>query len=576
MDDTQPPVTANGSTDAPSPATPHAPKRFLNWPRWRTWGNGLYVGTLVFLVFAVTVVWLSPYQPVGRSIPWMVTQSAALLAVLMTWLWLVFAANISWGEVSIFAGALTLVMISAASSVRRIDLTGDIFPVFEFRWEPTREERVRQHLAATAAQAAKLTPSDIPIAAEPEDAPAYRGIGRDGTVIGPKLREDWNEKPPRPVWEGEIGEGYSAFACVGNFLVTLEQRGPQEALVCYDVATGLQLWADEWASRFDEAMGGPGPRSTPTIDGKLVYAFGANGDLLCRELATGKEVWQTNVLKKYELKNTTWAMASSPLVNAQQVIVDAGGGDPAAGPLLIAFDKLTGELAWKSSGVKAMVDVASGAGSHDKAAEGENGAGYASPVLVKLAGVEQILILDGFGVRGVDPTNGQQFWFHPFRNGPLINVAQPIVLEGDRVLVSASYDIGSEMLQISRDEDENWAVKSLWKKKSLRSKFSSPIVCDGLIYGVDEGIMVCLDPHDGTRLWKGGRCGHGQLILTNDQILVLTESGDAVLVRPNPQKYDEICRFPALAGDKNWNPPTLVRGRLFVRNHLRKAAYDLK
>ena len=575
MDDKahSPAISASAQENSPAPG----PRRsfLVNFPRWYRWGNYATVGFLIFLVLAVAVVWLSPYQPVGRSIPWMVTVSAAIVATAVSWLWLVCFSPFSSGQVMGYAGALAIVVLGLAGSVRRIDLTGDIFPVVEFRWNPSREERVRQHLAVTAAQAHDLPAVEIPIIAAPEDAPAYRGAARDGVVIGPPLREDWTEHPPTALWEADIGEGYSAFACVGDRLVTLEQRGPQEALTCYDAKTGLQRWAYEWESRFDEGMGGPGPRSTPTIAGDRVYALGANGDLICCDLATGKLVWKINALKENQLQNSHWAMTSSPLIHDGLVIVNVGGPQGTAGPLLAAYNKQTGNLVWKSTGVVAMADEKAATSSDHQAVPGENGAGYSSPVLVKLAEVEQIVILDGFGLRGCDPANGQQLWFHPFKNDPLINVAQPLFFEKDRIFLSASYLVGCEMLQISC-ADEQWAVKSLWASKALRCKFTSPIAVDERIYGLDEGIMVCVDAQSGNRLWKGGRCGHGQLLLTNGRLLVLTEAGDAVLLRPNPQKYDELARFPALSGAKNWNPPTLVRGRLYVRNHLRMAAFDLR
>ena len=135
------------------------------------------------------------------------------------------------------------------------------------------------------------------------------------------------------------------------------------------------------------------------------------------------------------------------------------------------------------------------------------------------------------------------------------------------------------MLRVE-EGDGNWQVTRLWPEGErvnlrLRCKFSSPVVHDGYIYGLDEGIMVCLDPDTGERMWKGGRYGHGQLLLTNGQIFVLTEAGELVLVDPNPDELRELTRVEALPGGKTWNPPALVRGRALVRNHLEMACFQL-
>ena len=189
--------------------------------------------------------------------------------------------------------------------------------------------------------------------------------------------------------------------------------------------------------------------------------------------------------------------------------------------------------------------------------------------------VRQSLNFDGTGLRGHDPETGHGLWFHPHENGPAVNAAQPILLDDGRIFISCSYRVGGAMVQVAH-EGNAWRVKELWKNENLRCKFSSPVLHEGFIYGLDEGILVCLDPQTGDRRWKKGRYNHGQLMLTNGILVVITEDGRCVFVKPHPEQLEELGQFAALSSDyKTWNPPALVRGKLYVRNHHDMACYDL-
>ena len=468
------------------------------------------------------------------------------------------------------------------ATIRGFDPTGDVLLDPIWVWEPTQAERFAEHKAKVG----EATSASAPVAISPitsEDSPAYRGAHRDGIVIGPELQTEWRE-PPKALWKQPVGGGYASMAVVGDRLVTIEQRDDDEVVVCYEASTGHELWLHKYPAKFVEAMGGPGPRSTPTIDGDLVFAQGAEGDLVCLDLATGQVRWTKNLLKLFSLPNTQWGITSSPLVVDQKVIANAGGR---RGDGLAAFDIATGDLVWKGQGLslpKSDTPVTTGPATpatddsgHAKVAESnQNRPGYSSPMLVTFLGLRQIINFDGTAVRGIDPETGKVLWFHPYENGPAVNVAQPILFDDGRVFLSASYGVGSAMIQVSHEGDV-WKVAGLWDNKNLRCKFTSPILCDGYIYGLDEGILVCIDPQSGERLWKRGRYYHGQLMLTNGLLVILTEDGRCVFVKPSPKEHIEVGLFQALPDDhKTWNPPALVRGKLYVRNHHDMACYDLK
>ncbi len=558
------------------------PTRWSRIGRWATWGIW---GAIALFAISQPFLWAWD-SPFGKSMPNMIADSMLIVGILLALLWV--ATFSSWGGVAkaaVLVPALALIGVFIAS-IRNIDLNGDIGITFEFKWQPTQAERIAAHQAQLAALAAASPVMEVP-AVTPEDMPAYRGMNRDGVVIGPEIRTAW-DTAPKPLWQQPCGDGYGSMVIVGDRLLTIEQRDNNECVLCYQASTGRELWKYEHVARFWEGMGGAGPRSTPTIDGDLVFAQGAMGDLACLELATGQPLWSKNLLKLFHLPNATWGMTSSPLVIGEHVIANAGGR---RGDGLVALDRSSGDVVWEGAGLRlpltdtadepATPDVpAAEEPGHAKIAESDqNRPGYASPTLVTIHGVKQILNFDGTGVRGCDVETGKSLWFFHHENGPAVNAGQPLLFEDGRVFISCSYTVGCAMVQVTH-EGQKWKVKPLWANKNMRCKFTSPVLYDGAIYGLDEGYLTCLDPQTGDRLWKRSREGayqHGQLLLTNRIIVALSEDGRCVFVKPNREKLEELGQFAALSNAyKTWNPPALVRGKLYVRNHHDMACYDLR
>ena len=565
-----------------TPSASEPPIRWARKCRWATWG---IFGAIGLFALSQPFLWFVIESPVGRSLPTMITEAMVIVSILLMLAWVGFFSQ--W---AISAKALVLVPALALiggfiASIRNIDLYGDIGIVFEFRWEPTQAERIAAHKARQTAPAVALSGIELPTVT-PEDMSAYRGVYRDGVIIGPQIRTAW-DTAPKPVWQQPCGGGYGSLTIVGDLLLTIEQRDDNECVLCYQASTGRELWKYEHAARFWEGMGGAGPRSTPTIDGDRVFAQGAMGDLVCLELATGQRVWKTNLLEMFHLPNATWGMTCSPLVIGQRVIANAGGR---RGDGLVAFDRSTGDVVWQGAGLSLPLTAASDAtatpevpaaddAGHAKIAESDqNRPGYASPTLVTIHGVPQILNFDGTGLRGVDIETGLTLWFYHHENSQAVNAGQPILFEDGRVFISCSYLKGCAMVQVTHAGDA-WKAEQLWANMNLRCKFTSPVLYDGAIYGLDEGYLTCLHPQTGDRLWKRSREGayqHGQLLLTNGIIVVLSENGRCVFVKPNREKLEELGQFTALSSDfKTWNPPALVRGKLYVRNHHDMACYDL-
>jgi outer membrane protein assembly factor BamB len=195
-------------------------------------------------------------------------------------------------------------------------------------------------------------------------------------------------------------------------------------------------------------------------------------------------------------------------------------------------------------------------------------------MLVTLNGLRQLLVVSATRMMGIVPGDGKVLWEYPFPTFNGINAAQPLVIGDDRVFISASYGAGAAMIELSRDGDR-FSVREVWRNNRMKNRFSGSVLRDGVIYGLDEGILAALDAESGELKWKGGRYGYGQLLRAGSNLIVLSEDGDLALVRANPERHEEITRFRVLEG-KTWNVPALSGGYLLVRNLAEMAAFDLR
>lgn len=469
-----------------------------------------------------------------------------LIGLVLLIIWFFLFSGLGWvSRLGIVAG----LVIAALATVRDYHFSGNLVPVVHFRWQATADQRLEaQRLQAGRAEA--------PIVGDlsgngPTDFPEFRGRLRDGIVTGPPLARDWQAKPPRQLWMQPCGGGYAAFALAGNVAVTIEQRRDQEAVVAYDTATGKERWVYAYPALFTEKMGGPGPRATPTIRDGEVYSLGATGILVCLKAATGELKWSVNILEGNA--NCYWGMSGSPLVYDNLVVVSPGVQLPsAAGRGVLAFNRGDGKLVWQA---------------------GHGKGGYSSPMLATLAGQRQVLVFDGEGISGYDPGDGKELWRAPWQNAQFINVAQPLVLDGDRVFISCGYGGGCTLLRVKRTNG-SWTVETLWQNMNLKCQFTSPVAYQGHIYGLDMGILVCLDAETGERKWKAGRYDHGQLLLAGDLLVILSERGELALVEATPTAHRQLGIIPVF-NRKTWNLPALADGKVYLRNDEMMACYDL-
>jgi outer membrane protein assembly factor BamB len=415
----------------------------------------------------------------------------------------------------------------------------------------------REAQRATSGQAAAATPLAAPSvtadAASAPGAPAitwttswsgFRGARRDGHYNAGPIRTDW--KGLQPLWTQPVGGGHSSVVAANGHAFTVEQRGAQEVAVAYDVLTGRELWTNGWNALFTHSGGGPGPLATPAVHDGTLFVLGATGELRALDASNGTQRWRTNILNgKQDI-----GVAASPLIVGNTVVTIPGGGD---GKTVVAYDRASGRVAWS-----ALDDEPS----------------YVSPVRVSLAGVDQIVAVLDKRVVGLSTDRGHLLWEAAWPANGGNHAAQPVLMGDNKIFLSSGSGINGLALEITRDGDRLTA-RELWRTNRMKNTITSSVYHDGFIYGLDLGILACIDAANGELKWKAGRYGDGQTLLASGHLVITTGEGEVVLVRATPDGHQEIGRTKAVDG-RTLNHPALVDGFLLVRNGAQMAAFDLR
>jgi outer membrane protein assembly factor BamB len=513
----------------------HAPKNILgNIQLFLADRANVHVFTLIlsFLAFLNTAAWfmfLSSYSAKMRFMVPLVTAVSFGLIVLG-------------------------VIIGVASGALRVHFSGTLLPQIQLRRPPV----------AVPARPLDQTSDGVDLLpATAEDFPQFLGSRRDLIFDTVQLDRDWQTHPPKLVWRQPIGAGWSGFAAVNGFAVTLEQRGENEMVTCYDVLTGELKWWHAIKARHATVLGGVGPRSTPTIHEGRVYALGATGVLRCLDGATGREVWPgKDLLEIYRVPPGTdgeaiaWGRAASPLIVDNLVVVPAGG--PKGGPYvsLVAFDKNSGDKVWEA---------------------GDRQVSYSSPNLATIGGVRQILIVNEDNVSSHDSATGKILWQDSWPGSSTTNASasQAVALPGDHVWLSKGYGAGAKLLHVTLGDNESWRVEEAWANpRVLKTKFTNIAVHGDYVYGLSDGVLECVEWKSGRSLWKRGRYGHGQILRVSDVLLVISESGELVMIEATPDGHNALGHIQTVSG-KTWNNLCLYGRHLLVRNAEEAACYEL-
>jgi outer membrane protein assembly factor BamB len=527
---------------------------------WLFWSRAPWierVGALVVMAVAVLLTKLAVHPSVagaGMGMLFYVYAIPVLALALVAWAVgtrrLADGPRRAWlvATILLASGIFLVLRVGGISNTQGID--------FKWRWSKTAEERLLAEKEPAKADAPRASAPGAATTAHQPEWPGFRGPNRDSVVHGVSIATDWSKSPPKELWRRPIGPGWSSFAIDGDRVYTQEQLGGDELVSCYDLATGQPVWRHRDATRFWEANAGAGPRATPTLHDGRVYGFGATGILNALDARDGSVIWTHDVAKDTEKEVPYWGFASSPLVAGDRVIVAASGK-------LAGYDIASGDLRWV----------------------GPKGGGYSSPHLATIAGVEQILILNGAGAVSVAPEDGKLLWSYDW---PGDGIVQPGITEDGDILIGSGSGMGGNTglrrVAVTRAPGEwdpergagGWTFQEKWTSTGLKPYFNDFVIDKGFAYGFDGGILACVSLDDGSRKWKGGRYGDGQLLLLADQdlLLVLSEKGELALVDARPDQFNERAKFKAIES-KTWNHPAMDGDVVLVRNGEEMAAFRL-
>jgi outer membrane protein assembly factor BamB len=400
-----------------------------------------------------------------------------------------------------------------------------------------------QRLAS--AELAEQSSSQAPVG----EWPQWRGPNRDGLSRETGLLALWPESGPKVIWQQPASAGYSDLVIAGGKAITLFQDGEYEAVVCWNASTGQELWRYKYACQYVDPQGS-GPRSTPAIDRGYVYSIGARGMFHCLSVEDGKVNWKHDLAQKFQGPVPRWGVSFSPLVEGDYVFTNPGGPN---GNSIVAFNKLTGNVAWKS-----LDDLPA----------------YSSPVAASIRGKRQIIFFTQTGLVSVRPDDGSLLWRFPWVTRFDANIATPIVV-GDYVFISSNYDRGCVVVEVTEGRDGSFQAKSVYEHNRMRNHFSTCVYYQDHLYGFDNDTLVCMNFRTGNIAWKKKDFKKGSLLIADGKLIILGESGTLALAEANPAEYRQVSSFQ-FSREKCWTAPILAKGKLYVRDEQKIVCYDLR
>lgn len=380
----------------------------------------------------------------------------------------------------------------------------------------------------------------------------FRGPRRDGRYDERPLLTEWSMDGIPRLWRQPCGGGYASFVVAAGLAYTIEQRWDKEAIVAYELDTGREVWVREYAAKFTEWMGGDGPRATPTIHDGFVFSLGAQGEVRAISLGEGTGLWERNILTETGAENLQWGLAAAPIIVDKALVVLNGNGT--ASQSVVAFDYLSGRQLWS-----ALSDRMT----------------YTSPLLAELAGRQQLVLVTASRVLGLGiDARHDVLWEVPWTVPYDAACAMPVVVGTNRLFVSAGYGAGAALLEIQRSGN-TFKAETVWRNRNLKNKFNASVLWQDHLYGLDEGVLACVNVVTGDQVWRDGRYGYGQLLLADGHLIIVAADGQLALVEATPAGFRERGRVRAVNG-KTWNVPALAHGRLLVRNAAEMTCFDLR
>lgn len=362
------------------------------------------------------------------------------------------------------------------------------------------------------------------------DWPIFRGPNQSGIsteTVDPQLIA----RGVTPQWKAKVGTGFSAIAVAGGRAYTMGNEEATDTIWCLDAVTGKEIWKHSYPEELKPNLYEGGPNAAPTVSGDRVYTISKTGKAFCLDAAKGDVIWESNLADLANAKKPEWGFSGSPLIEGDLIIYNAGSAGA-------ALRKDSGKLAWKS---------------------GREPAGYSTPLPFSQGDKRLVMLVTGNAAVALQPGSGEVIWSYPWKTSYDINAADPIVM-ADKAFISSGYNHGAAVLQLTDGEPS-----VVWENKNLRNQFSSSVLWDGFLYGVDDKQLRCVDFATGDVKWSDSATGKGTLLIASGTIVALSEKGELIMAKATPDGFNPQARAQILGG-KCWTMPSLADGRLYARN----------
>jgi outer membrane protein assembly factor BamB len=392
------------------------------------------------------------------------------------------------------------------------------------------------------------------------DWPQWRGPQRDGISQETGLLQEWPKDGPKLLWQiNDSGSGYSTPAVVGDHLYMLGNKGTDDEFVeARSTKDGSRIWSVTIGKvgNPDQHPSYPGARSTPTIDGKWLYALGSDGDLVCLDTASGEVRWKKNLRTDFDGKPGRWAYSESPLVDGTKLLCTPGGADAT----IVELDKETGATIWKC------------------AIPGGDEAAYASIVVSDAGRTKQYVQFLQKGLVGVD-ASGKLLWrYEKTAKGSMANIPTP--LADSNFVYSAAGKSGGGLVKIQSDDGVLKAGQEYFSPK-LPTAIGGVVKVGEYMYGATGQALLCVKFTTGEIVWSERGIGAASILYADGRLYLHGENGEVALVEASPKAYKELGRFtppdaPDRGPGKAWAYPVVANGRLYIRAASMLWCYDIK
>ena len=425
----------------------------------------------------------------------------------------------------------------------------------------------RQALVALVATAVMLAGWHVKAADTGGAWRQWGGPNRNFIVEATGLADKWPDAGPRAIWSRPLGTGHSAILADQGRLFTMyragngrNRQGPwdaEERIVALDAATGQTIWEHTYASKRQDFSFGAGPHSTPLIAGDRLFAIGTNKELFALDTKTGKVIWSHDLVEEFHAPSllirpvVKAGYGCSPIAFRDLIICSVGG----PGQSVMAFRQRDGGVAWKS---------------------GDFLTSEAAPILITLAGKEQLVVFGGGTVNGLDPANGKVLWSHPHDPGNDLNCATPS-WGGDILFVSSAYKAGSRAIRLTQDGSRTLA-EEVWFSNRVRFMFLNTIRLGDYIYGsngdLGPSFLTAIDVKTGQTAWQHRGVGRVSMVYADSKAIMLDEDGDLRLAKLTPEGVTILSQAKVF-DTRSWTVPTLVGTTLYARDREKIVALDL-